>query len=106
MKKVFVAVMVMALGMGVLVSCGSGAAKGGDWKPKMAKMEQLSKDMVGLMIKMLSGDTNSVAQMGELEAEITKLGEELDAIYKDLPEAEKKLYDAEKERIGKELDQM
>lgn len=106
MKKVLVAVMVMALGMGGLISCGSGAATGGDWKPKMAKMETLSKEMVGLMVQILSGDTNSVARMGELEAEITKLGEELDAIYKDLPEAEKKAFDAEKERIGKSLDQM
>jgi len=36
MKKVIIAMMVMAMGMGVLVSCGSGGATGTDWKPKMA----------------------------------------------------------------------
>jgi len=69
-------------------------------------MEQLSKEAVELMIKMLSGDTNSIARMGELEGEITKLGEELDTIYKGLSDADKKAFDAEKERIGKMLDQM
>ncbi|OHD57427.1 MAG: hypothetical protein A2Y33_08050 [Spirochaetes bacterium GWF1_51_8] len=102
MRKLLIAAVVLAMGMSVVVSCGN-TATGGDWKAKMAKVESLTTEMLELVMKAFTGDTNAASRIETVGVELEKLGAELDAIYPTLSDAEKKAFDAEKERIEQGL---
>ena len=102
MKKVLVLFVTAVVGIGLMANC----AGGGDWKAKMTKVEQLTAEMQGLLVKYLAGEKVDESRIDALETEIEKYGEELDAMYPTLSDADKKEFDARKAAVEKAIDSL
>ncbi|OHD57432.1 MAG: hypothetical protein A2Y33_08075 [Spirochaetes bacterium GWF1_51_8] len=102
MKRFFAVFAALMIAAGLLSSC----AGGGDWKAKVARVEQASAEMKTILMQALSGEAFDEKKAEALEAEITKLSEELKDIYPTLSDADKKELETRMDAAEKLIDLM
>ncbi|OHD57429.1 MAG: hypothetical protein A2Y33_08060 [Spirochaetes bacterium GWF1_51_8] len=82
------AILIGLAAIGLAVACAQAPLP--DWKPKIEKIAQLTKQMKAEMMELKKGDTNAVKRIEAIDAELVKVQTELDEVYAKLPPEEQK----------------
>ncbi|OHD57428.1 MAG: hypothetical protein A2Y33_08055 [Spirochaetes bacterium GWF1_51_8] len=99
MKKLIAVLMIAGLSA---AGCGNNTAP--EWKAKFARASELIAQAKVKYEALRMGDTNMIAEMNKINAEMEKLGGELNTIYQTLPPDQQALYNlTQRELVSNEI---